>query len=242
MWDAEEDLFDHIGSNYTDDEAHRGKYFVLHEPASAIRLARQFNIPEILPAAFHHLSRISSDKNWLARRLQTAGIVSSHYYPAYSRTARWDLVSSEDFGVLLRGREQIEAFITNVWAPTVAYNCSSKCVDQRRYCQMNMYSITSLCETAEDETTFLDPLRMLRRNFDRDIDTIRQTYFLYEACATEIRQATLVARKRLLELLPEFFGLEENPLMDDRIPVPDFFYDSSASSPDLCVWSWNLGV
>ena len=40
----------------------------LPEPAAAIRLARECDVPNILPAAFYHLSRLSIADNWSSTR------------------------------------------------------------------------------------------------------------------------------------------------------------------------------
>lgn len=48
----------------------------LPEPASAIRLARDCNIPSILPAAFYHLSRLSIGDDWnIARGLSKSEVL-----------------------------------------------------------------------------------------------------------------------------------------------------------------------
>ncbi|KAG0696544.1 hypothetical protein DFH29DRAFT_1025356 [Suillus ampliporus] len=68
------------------------------EPAAAIHIAREFNIPEILPAAFYHLSRtkISCDYDEVRQNL----------YPKSEHAARWDMITREDMTCLMRGKRK----------------------------------------------------------------------------------------------------------------------------------------
>lgn len=79
------------------------------EPASAIRLARECDIPSILPAAFYHLSRLTIDDDWdTARRKHDP---TTHpwvvYSPATHRTVRWPLLTAEDLRCMLAGKAAI---------------------------------------------------------------------------------------------------------------------------------------
>lgn len=70
------------------------------EPASAIKLARQFDIPSILPAAFYHLSRLSILDDWDRTH-------ADPFIPIRNptkRTAQWGLLSAEDFRCLIFGK------------------------------------------------------------------------------------------------------------------------------------------
>jgi len=80
----------------------------LPEPGAAIRLARDLDIREVLPAAFYHLSRLKITHD---RRLEDEG--SDHediiwHRAEGGRTANWSFLSTEDLRCLLRGRENIE--------------------------------------------------------------------------------------------------------------------------------------
>lgn len=83
----------------------------LPEPASAILLARECNIPSILPPAFYHLSRLSIEDDWdLVRRLETKEVTDVRDpRPSYeSRSARWSILRAEDLRCLLVGRLAME--------------------------------------------------------------------------------------------------------------------------------------
>lgn len=74
----------------------------LPEPAAAIKLAHQFDIPTILPTAFYHLSRLSILDDW----------DKTHADPPITtlnrtqRTAKWGLLSARDFHCLLLGKAE----------------------------------------------------------------------------------------------------------------------------------------
>ena len=80
----------------------------LPEPASAIRLARECDIPHILPAAFYHLSRLSIYDDWAEAR-QCLDIHSSRYegLDLGRRTAKWSLLTANDFISLPKGRAKL---------------------------------------------------------------------------------------------------------------------------------------
>ncbi|KAF8815150.1 hypothetical protein BYT27DRAFT_7312406 [Phlegmacium glaucopus] len=69
------------------------------EPASAIQLARECNIPAILPAAFYHLSRLSIDDDW--------GKTYLGYTLDTGRTAQWSLLTADDLRCLLKGQTRL---------------------------------------------------------------------------------------------------------------------------------------
>ncbi|TDL27772.1 hypothetical protein BD410DRAFT_893958 [Rickenella mellea] len=70
---------------------------VFPEPGGAVRLARECNIPEILPAAFYSLSRISEEDDW--NRYHRSMGVSDCDLDALNdgkRTAHWHMLSIKD--------------------------------------------------------------------------------------------------------------------------------------------------
>ncbi|KAJ7682566.1 hypothetical protein DFH06DRAFT_1314768 [Mycena polygramma] len=86
-----------------DDETVDGLYLDerLPEPAAAIRLAMDCNVPRILPAALYHLSRLKTDDDWLEYRKDRTTLLQT------SRTARWDLLEAADYKLLLKIREML---------------------------------------------------------------------------------------------------------------------------------------
>ncbi|TFY54801.1 hypothetical protein EVG20_g9559 [Dentipellis fragilis] len=85
------------------------------EPGSAIEVARQCNIPSILPAAFYHLSRISIDYDWDNVREAFADPPDDWY--SGTRSARWSRIAREDFVCLLQGRVQLSRYLDEELSP-----------------------------------------------------------------------------------------------------------------------------
>ncbi|KAG8912676.1 hypothetical protein FRC01_004954 [Tulasnella sp. 417] len=85
------------------------------EPCRVIRFARQENIPEILPAAFYHLSRLSS-LNDLHRRPESSsqGLGRAHgYWMEGGRYATRSVLTRADWDTLMIGRAEIRAWFVN---------------------------------------------------------------------------------------------------------------------------------
>lgn len=109
QWDALEAHADALTLEYRANGPVEGLYpdDQLPEPASAIRLARECNIPSILPAAFYHLSRLSPGNDWdkaHASRGDVSGVPQAQYQLGL-RTAKWCLLDTDDFMCLLRAKE-----------------------------------------------------------------------------------------------------------------------------------------
>ncbi|KAG2157152.1 hypothetical protein DEU56DRAFT_750327 [Suillus clintonianus] len=85
------------------------------EPASAIRLAREANIPEILPAAFYMLSTISPFMDFDTLRGPSPPTLADSegmlqlWHPG-DRTARWGLLTPADWLCLSRGKHCLMDF------------------------------------------------------------------------------------------------------------------------------------
>lgn len=85
------------------------------EPASAIRLAREANIPEILPAAFYMLSTISPFMDFDALRSSHPPALTNSQgnvltWQPGERSARWGLLTPDDWLCLARGRHSMMDF------------------------------------------------------------------------------------------------------------------------------------
>ncbi|TFK48999.1 hypothetical protein OE88DRAFT_451274 [Heliocybe sulcata] len=89
-----------------DDE---GRFYddLVPEPASAIRFARDFDVPSILPAAFYDLLLIDPKNDWDTCRRRGPAQEPSSPLKDGDRTARWDLLSALDFRALMAGREKL---------------------------------------------------------------------------------------------------------------------------------------
>ncbi|TDL15799.1 hypothetical protein BD410DRAFT_777707 [Rickenella mellea] len=85
------------------------------EPAAAISLARQFDIPDILPAAFLQLSRTDPSIHW-----------DDPDVPKATPRARWNLLSQEDLMCLLRGNQALRHAVSTIPCPVARGYCRSR--------------------------------------------------------------------------------------------------------------------
>ncbi|TFY59748.1 hypothetical protein EVG20_g7671 [Dentipellis fragilis] len=177
------------------------------EPASAIRLARDFNMPEILGPAFYHLSRINIESNWDASRG-----VDQHGKPRRLcgrgyRTARWELLEKEYYVSVLRGRHRLKA------AAAKALNFMR--VPSRSQAEKDQNPCTPKCDAEKlwfswrDLNVRLavtdDVLATLRVYAEETLDTFDDHMCTF--CYLKASAYICKCRKKLWEGLGEYFGL-----------------------------------
>ena len=123
---------------------------VYPEPVVAINFALEFDLPDILPAAYYHLYTIGPMQDWTecrkpdqlwdidyARRSMTNG----------KRTARWPLLSQQGYHIFVRGCAQLESAMDDfvhdpaVWDadenPLCCDSTCSKRLKQHRHREKN---------------------------------------------------------------------------------------------------------
>ncbi|KAF8195644.1 hypothetical protein K438DRAFT_1826289 [Mycena galopus ATCC 62051] len=93
----------------------------LPEPAAAIRLATEWDIPRIMPSAVYHLSRLTTENDWLEGREDRLTLVE--------RTARWDLLEAADLKLVLKVREMLTGFYFDALRPPATWCGSQSCDD-----------------------------------------------------------------------------------------------------------------
>ncbi|TDL17691.1 hypothetical protein BD410DRAFT_754226 [Rickenella mellea] len=79
------------------------------EPASAISISRRFDIPQLLPAAFYHLSRLTVEQDW--DHYRDSDFTDQFYHDMIEhkgRSARWRLLGRDDLICLLKGKDTIK--------------------------------------------------------------------------------------------------------------------------------------
>lgn len=98
------------------------------EPASAIRLALDCNIPTILPAAFYQLARTDVENDRTRRNESTTTYGRDEHK---RRSARWELLYAEDLMRLMKGQKAMRSilkdFITKYKARHSPQNLDSGC-------------------------------------------------------------------------------------------------------------------
>ena len=158
------------------------------EPASAIRLARECNIPTILPAAFYHLSRLSTDNDW-GEVLGRSEVVETDC------VAQWSLLTADDLRCLLKGQAKLRqapreifhfAFHRQEWPEA--------CSPEKR--QKLLRQIEEICSKSRDV------LRITRSYIEKQNDEDG----ICHLCSSHIRRDLATFREALWTLLSEFFS------------------------------------
>lgn len=169
----------------------------LPEPASAIRIASDYNIPSILPAAFYQLALLSTDADWDGYRENPTREGKQLRFGA--RTARWGLLDKRDLMRLVHGQKLLAAYtreigtdIFGLRCPTNTKGCSKARNDCWKYFQENA------------PISMDDPLDVL-------YDCMRMDALFAEmpcaSCAAEISAMAEKKRRELWRRLPAFFNL-----------------------------------
>ncbi|KAH7924127.1 hypothetical protein BV22DRAFT_1035560 [Leucogyrophana mollusca] len=167
----------------------------LPEPASAIRLAYEASIPEIIPAAFYQLSRTEPSQDYDRWRALSN---DDPFHEAHcdwidgARTARWSMLVQEDLLSLARGKEKLQRFAEEIhrsMLPVVTC-CRMGCLD-----------------------VWKDVPQPVRKDLLRDLkEFCSETRYpgkgMCGACRQEINRRAKRLRGDLWGRLGEFFGEE----------------------------------
>ncbi|KDQ49678.1 hypothetical protein JAAARDRAFT_143067 [Jaapia argillacea MUCL 33604] len=193
-WDV---LEDHIESmkrrNRTSDPIFDAQ---LPEPAAAIRLARECDIPGILPAAFYHLSRIHPEMDWDECRSVTVPLELLSNLRKGERSARWDLLDKRDLMRLLHGIRNIQ------WSEVIIYESMETFTAECTNAKGCHTIIKSFCRRRDKQDR--DPLAYLRDRFTFSRLIADQ---LCDKCATTISTCVQRNRQTFWEELPNLFRL-----------------------------------
>jgi hypothetical protein len=170
----------------------------LPEPASAIRLARECDIPSILPAAFYHLSRLSIHDDREQARLRHASDHPQYELNNGLRTAEWRLLTNEDFVSLLKGQTRL-CTAANEMLSFAEYqqeeHWSSTCSPSKLFDLLQ--EIQDACRHSSDI------LRTTRRYIEKGA----YGKDICQLCSAFVRQELTAFRQRLWDKLPDFFSL-----------------------------------
>lgn len=172
----------------------------LPEPASAIRLARECDIPNILPAAFYHLSRLSIHNDRMAARVaqhkEKADLFGLEGLLDGQRTADWNILSSVDYICLLKGRARLSTFSRELFgAVSTSSRQHSGSVDQCCLPQQ-LDLIRNACNRSPDI------LETLRRYLERGH---AMEEGVCSICCAYVRKELRGFRRAIWKKLPEFF-------------------------------------
>ncbi|TBU54921.1 hypothetical protein BD310DRAFT_951150 [Dichomitus squalens] len=167
----------------------------LPEPASAIRIASDYGIPSILPAAFYTLALLSTDADWDECRANPG-----KHLRFGARTARWRLLDKRDLMRLVHGQKLLAAHTRAIGTDIFGLRCQrgvKGCTKARGDCWKYFQ------ENAPNSMD--DPLDILH-------DCMRlDTLFSELPCAACTADIIVMAEKKRRELwrsLPAVFNLQ----------------------------------
>jgi len=158
------------------------------EPASAIRLARECNIPIILPAAFYHLSRLSILNEWGELQGRSEAVKTGF-------VAEWGLLTADDLRCLLEGQAKLRQ------APRKILHFGLHREEWHEVCspekrQKLLREITGVCIQSRDV------LRITRNYMGKWNDGNG----ICRLCSSHIRRDLATFREALWTLLSNFFS------------------------------------
>ena len=229
-WDEADDRFGKlIEEDFSDPGANANGYAedgLYPETVTTICFAKDYSIPNVLPMAFYHLSRVPLSNDWSSRRNHPN---LSDRLSAHTFSARWDLLRQEDWSILHAGRQKVWSFLSNIWSPQIQSHCNLHCRDPQRGCQSNVQRHTSLQNLPADDAMFSDPLRTLRVRFCNPIQALQEELMVCDMCARVISSCTTELREYLWSRLPEYYACQ-NPGVSPASSSPDsaeFLFDPS---------------
>lgn len=192
---------------------------VIIEPCSAIRFGRTYPLPEILPAAFYHLSRLppifENGSDWHWQHVIEGG-----------RTADWGLLGRDDYQTLLLGKSEIRKWMKNlvsVWGASqwarISHPPRGGCEGHPWWTQQMERRLLELL--AEDELDVLGILSNLAKQFTEEHENDKTDSKLCSSCLSRLARALNEYRQKFWDGLPRFFelGVEGWLEVDDAIDI-----------------------
>ena len=199
----------------SDDALVGGKAFVDHvpEPASAIRLARDFDIPSILPFAYYTLAGFHSGLPWYQSNQDNQW---NFLRARVLRAARWQLLDANDLLLLIRDREELIASmksIAQLWgggcrADLVLFAAVERCRESRPQSTCREKKELVREKWKEAISSYIqnvrnpDPLGMLEKMYDSHL-----SWCLCQHCAERIMKHIRREQRGIWNQLDRIFKL-----------------------------------
>ncbi|KAJ7695027.1 hypothetical protein B0H17DRAFT_1131551 [Mycena rosella] len=170
------------------------------EPASIVALAREFDIPELLPAAFYALSLISPRAKY---DMYHSPIARQHPECAarlamLTRSARWSLLAPADLLRLARGQDQLRS----PTALTKMFEGRTRSADCSAGCDALLVALRRLAGDTHDILGALTYLRIYITEPDR-----APKMKICRTCAAATCGVVATLRLRIWSSLPLWFGV-----------------------------------
>ena len=194
--------------NRKDEDLVDGRYLddVLPEPASAIRLARDFGIPSILPYAFSVLSMRNAQMEWDEVRANNPDLLVLG-----RSTARWPMLHVEEYRILLHGKDVLAVRGGNLVTALQKSDQLAKTIHicPRTSCRTDLDRIVNGWKTRyfghsldPNRHSPSHPLRLLIELFDT-----RSDWELCKDCAKELEKHLVALQKIEWDALEGVFKL-----------------------------------
>ncbi len=158
------------------------------EPAAAIRLATEFDIPSILPAAFYALVQINPEQEWS----MSGDIV---------RGARWDMLHAEDYRRYVRGKHNLAVKMKEMY--NNVFKVDGACCESLTRCRK---TLNEACRGDAQDFLLPDPLRIFIGSWSA------KKLAVCLDCHLSVIINDYKAREELWEGLPEIFQLPKTSL------------------------------
>lgn len=172
------------------------------EPAAVIRLARECDVPELLPIAFYHLSRISTAAEYPANNASRHPRLAD---AQYARSARFSILTRNDLITLTFGKENMQRWFATMITPAlVLHACDSQENQRIRNCSGYQYTLIELADVQAQVLRTGDILYALwlwmdNTNHDHDQRC--------ERCRKRLFTTLREMREEFFSRLPAFFRL-----------------------------------
>lgn len=178
----------------------RGRYLDdwFPEPASAVKVAMEFDIPSILPAAFYQLYLTNSQLDFEVCRVPLFHLNTGHVdLVSGARSTRWSLLTADDTQRLDEGTRRITHYLSLIQDIILLHGqcpTSSACDGERhkRYIEFADHKL-------KDRVDILDVSRELQRESAR--------WQVCEICLRDIQAGFKRMRQEFWDELPDLFGL-----------------------------------
>lgn len=167
------------------------------EPASTVVLARKYDIPTVLPAAFYDLCRLPV-VNDLGER------PGSELYNSWDeRAAHWASLSGEDYHRVCRGRDKMRKFLNVTWISSRRFLARDCRVDE---CAARFNAIQSKIHNGLIHVC--DPLAALRACI-KDLESGRESKVCGD-CRETMRAGFVGLRQKIWNDVPTIFDIPDS--------------------------------
>lgn len=192
---------------------HHGEEVDIVEPCAVIRLGTDYGIPDVLPSAFYHLSRLSTIYDRVRRGQNDASGYqrSQSYWLDGGRSANRELLTSEDFWKLYVGKAEIRRWVENFMNSGWKSEHLSDCPGADLGCAVRSDGWKAYW-SREVEPNIVD---LLQEDGMDVLDWLQRAHYyvseggqLCSGCRGQIGEVMGLARAKFWKALPEFFQLK----------------------------------